>query len=369
MFMAETDGNIWNGILYSVIHGMDFGLKTTLEVVQSRLYNLENLEWPVYPTYWPYTAPSPRKLSNGQGAHILARMVQVPSHIWSDYEDKFGPKVDDLTGEDVRPIWEDLFTAPGFRFCDRTAPIGDYEDPVTGANWYLIPQRNTGAIIGLMSENAVFTDQTLNRTLFTWGSPIGVVFGGWVPSVPVNPNDVHDKTIYYTSVQPVPITIIQKDSDYYTEFDNLWAPDVALNGIRATGRNWDHPAFGHPNAQIEFQVQPQVGDPSDVMYFVAFSALNKHLTNNAARGKNPVYFEVYTDGAWVRTWTLLSAGTTLTDPQHTMNAQGEFQIMRDVTLVGEPLRFRFYFDGNDDTAMTGNIVEIADVQVVKKRYA
>lgn len=160
-----TINNIWDGNrLRSVIHGIQHDQNDHLDMVMADIWNLENAEIPLTPDVRPFTLESPRELLSGQGAHILGRMIVVPRERRALDSEFVGPVRPSITTTSTRPEFFELFTAPRFRFGDKTAPLGDFQDPDTLDNWRIVPHPLFGTL-ALYSENAVVVSVTSVGTL------------------------------------------------------------------------------------------------------------------------------------------------------------------------------------------------------------
>jgi hypothetical protein len=151
MFIGASSGDYWDGTrLINPILFMQHDLKVfNTTPVYCYIYNLENVEQPIFPSLFPHVLRSPR-LVNGAGAFILSRPVIVPLNAYNDSSKYAGPIDPQITGSAVRPQWADVFTAQNFRFGDRTTttPV-EYTDPLTSKKWFLVYAQNTNMAYAL----------------------------------------------------------------------------------------------------------------------------------------------------------------------------------------------------------------------------
>lgn len=117
-------------------------------------YNLENVDKAAFSDLYTTVRRSPRVV-NGFGRHILAPMVGFPNARRALSTEFYSAVNLDISTTRASPPWEDFFYAPNMRFTDGTAPIGNYEDPVTLTNWWLVPMTNTDARLAMNVEGAV----------------------------------------------------------------------------------------------------------------------------------------------------------------------------------------------------------------------
>ena len=161
--------------------------------VRAPLFNLENIERPIYPICASDTKSSPRTLPSG-GSHILQPIVYSTQYTVTNVLDYVGP-LDPTIRSEVTPPWADVWMVPKFRFGDRTAPYGEFVDPTTGLNWFVFLANGLNHMVATEVEGitkyvtAPFTSPISGSTLtftdyynlnagFTWttGNPHQAVF-------------------------------------------------------------------------------------------------------------------------------------------------------------------------------------------------
>lgn len=154
--LNESESEVYNvGLRQAdmLIHGMQHDLTFSLNWVTANLWNLENTEIAFNPDRRLNTVPSPREIAGGGGAHILGRMVVRPDHLFADVLELYGPVIPQIVSNDPRPTFSEVFAAPQFRFGDIIAPLGNFEDPDTLINWYIVPWPQFAMTIALYAEN------------------------------------------------------------------------------------------------------------------------------------------------------------------------------------------------------------------------
>jgi hypothetical protein len=329
------------------IHRMQADLKFTEEIVNSWLFNLENVEYPIFPLYQPDTRPSPREISTGGGGHILAYAVHVPDGLETDATDKYGPIIPSLHASEVRPLYEDVFTGLGFRFCDISAPLGLHTDPNTLLDWFLVPTYNSGQTIGLLHENGTTVDTLATVTLTASGSDFyNMTTSGW------------------SSVFPTPVTILETGTS-----TAVWSDDPGF----------DRQIFVVPDQistqtyQVQWNIDLDTGDPGDTLYQVSFAAFNRddpQTGSNPSEGFNPLLFQYNFNGVWITVLTIECAGT---NPAF-VNSEGELSytpqsyaafVAKDTSLGTPRLTVRWNVQGDTQRGANG---EVTTITVNKFRY-
>lgn len=130
-----------------------------LDPINFYLYNMSNVDKAVYQDLFDFVRNSPRVVG-GVGRHILDPIIGIPNNRRGTVTELYGPSDAVLSTSRVSPTWEDFFYFPGMRWADLTAPIGNYEDPDTSVNWWIVPMANTGMRLAINVEGAV--DATLS---------------------------------------------------------------------------------------------------------------------------------------------------------------------------------------------------------------
>lgn len=117
-----------------VAYGTQAGYTTRPGAVRLEIFNLENSERALFPSVRSDTVNSPRSHPSG-AAHILQPLVYTQSFLKTTSE--YFQEQDFNVRNQIAPTWFDCWMAPKFRFGDRSAPYGEFVDPVTGTNWFL----------------------------------------------------------------------------------------------------------------------------------------------------------------------------------------------------------------------------------------
>lgn len=356
---SGTLSSIWNttvsdehfGLLRTRTHGIQHALKFTTFPVEGWLFNLENIEFPIFPFYGPDTKPSPRPISTGGGGHILGRVVHVLDNLEGDTSDLFGPTVPELDADDVRPLFQDVFTCPGFRFCDVSAPIGDFEDPNTLTNWRLVPTYNTGQLVALQSEGAVVVDTLATLNLMQVDDDYYDLTGanGWGNSFPTTVN------IFITTNGGASGATVWDDTDAgdKQEFDNPVSAGV-------------------DNEEIVWEITADAADADDTLYRIQFDAFNREDPQRSgdAEGVAPLTLEYNFNGNWAVSVTIENAGTNT----GFINSEGENSynlstytgsVAVDTSTATRQLTLRWRSSAPNNT---GAIGEVGNIHVLKFRY-
>lgn len=268
------------------IHRMQADLKSTDEIVDGWLYNLENVEYPIFPLYQPDTRPSPREISGGGGGHILSFGVQVPDSRELDVNDKYGPIVPELNASEVRPQWEDVFTGLGWRFCDQNAPLGVHTDPNTLLDWWLVPTYQSNQLLGLLHENGTTVDTLAIVNLTAFGFDYYDLTGasGW------------------GNVFPTAVVIIETGTNANTWDDASVADEQTflvpdLNSIQ--------------NYEVQWDIAVDTGDADDTLYQLTFDANNRddpQSGSNNSEGLNALTLQYFFNGVWIDRTIIECAG-------------------------------------------------------------
>lgn len=133
-----------------IARGTQAGYTTRPGAVRLEIFNLENIERPLFPSPKAATQNSPRTY-NGSAAHILQPMVYSQSRLKTDSTDFYQVQNFDIRSQ-MAPAWEDIWYCPKYRFADRTAPYGEYVDPVTNTNWFLFRASGINSMLAIDVE-------------------------------------------------------------------------------------------------------------------------------------------------------------------------------------------------------------------------
>lgn len=327
-----------------IVHGIQFDQKSSLAPVRSRVFNLENLEIPVYPFYSPFSAPSPRAVAGGGGAHILGRLVHVVTSLETNDGDLFGPVESAIDTGQVRPSFGEVFTAPGFRWCDRAAPIGLNEDPNTLDDWYLAPLPNVDMLIALYYENANVVSELANLTLTQTDDDYFNMTGTPGLSFP-------------NIAGGVPVPSVTLDNEGSIAWDDTDAGDLVtcLNDGAQNAQT----------AEMEWIVVTPSGDPVDTLYRIEFEARNRD--DASTEGDAPLRFEVFVNGTWTQVLELNSAGDNTGLAAYNFQSF-EFDCPVDSTVTAQrQLKFR-WVGVRPSSSIEGNTITVQNVNLLKYRY-
>jgi hypothetical protein len=323
------------GTFFSQTHGIQHDLKSTLESVYARCYALENLDFPIFPGYGPVVTPSPRDTGAGP-AHILSRLILVPEGRVHTRIDLYGPVVPELSGTEPRPQWEDVFTAPGFRFTDSTAPLGEHTDSSTGTEWRIVPMYNTTGRLALYYEGAVefsVLGVGTRTEISDVQQDMSVDDGLALPSfnITVAGNGSGDVAGQWQSTNSVDIQFISPAAIAATQ---LW--------------------------QLDWTITIPGGDTPDTLYEIFFEARNESGTV----GTNPFDIWVSVGGVFTNGW--ITPLTASGSPGGSFTSY-QIPVVRDGTSDPDaPIILRWEATGQP--SIGGNTVTIQNVHLIKSKY-
>lgn len=352
------------GRLRTLTHGIQYLGKSQQFPTRAYLYNLENLERPVYSQLTPYSVPSPRAVSGGGGAHILGRIVIVPNDKENNTGDFYSRVESSLTTGETRPVWGEVYTCPSLRFCDRTAPLGDHEDPITLTNWYLVPHYSTLSLIGLKSENAVMVSATSVGTLTQVGENFYTTIG-----TPTTGNALTFPNLGGGITAPVCTTAVTNGTQFT-------ANTSIGSGQASTG--WDCGANGAADqllcttvtagtagtATMVWTAQQSGTDTDDTVYKIQFQW--KNAGGAATEGFNRCEFSRFFQGSFVILSTLLSGGTNVSNPSFSFQTVVISLTLDSTVTTQKNLKFQWVVTKSNTNA--GNAVTVKDIRVQKYRY-
>lgn len=360
--LSETNGNVWNGARLRVpIQAIQHDLLGYLDWVWGDIWNLESSEVPFYPDRRPYTIPSPRQLSSGAGAHILGRIVTIPKTQFNNGAILYGPVNPRISSSDTRPLFSEVFAAPRCRFCDLTAPLGDYEDPDTLENWRIVPYPATGGTIGLYSENAQITSVLSfgARTLLETRTYDFTAKDGNFPLLNQTP-EAYPSTPAGATVTLVHLSEPGGNNGY-------WASSAATNDIVHDMTPWTN--SGNITVELEFTIPST--DPLDSVYEIEFEM--RIRGGNEGNNQLNVYQVVtnsqvgvtLTQGANVYPTTVTTAGSNTSSPIYDFNTY-VVPVVRDSAQTSAPIRFRL--NAQRDESPDDTVIEIRDIRLKRYRY-
>jgi len=351
------------GSLRTLMPCMQHDLIGTLNWTYADLWNLENSEIPFYPTRAVGTLNSPRRLSSGQGAHILGRVVAIPKEQFASPTTLMGPVIPRITTSDTRPQFSEVFACPRFRFADVTAPLGDHQDPDTLENWRIVPHPVANMQVALYSENAV-TASTLgvgNKTLispraydltsitqtlpspFPVGSPVTVPSSSGDMDAAVAHNTISSNCGTSRWVSPALTDLLQNDMTAFAANDVL---------------------------ELIWSMTPPITDAVDSIYQLQLDI----RVRGGAEDTN--YFQLYHTVNGVLTITNLFDGTTSRSLLATSGANnGHYAydyktytapIVRDISQANAPIVLRFR--AGRTNALDATYIDIKAIRVNRYRY-
>lgn len=346
-YSTSSSDPLFERIFRPKIHRMQADLKFTEDIVDSWLFNLENVEYPIFPLYQPDTRPSPREISTGGGGHILGIPLHVPDGREDDAADKFGPVVPELNASEVRPLYSDVFYTPGARFCDVTAPLGLHTDPNTNLDWVLVPTYNSGQLIGVLHENGSTVDALDVLTLTPTGSDY----------YDMSPNG-------WNSAFPTAV-IVTETGTATTVWDDDPGTDRQVFTVPSLSGTRDY--------QVEWDVTVAALDPDDTQYQLSFSAFNRDDPqggSNPSEGVNELTFDYFFNGSWVTVLTIECAGANAAY----VNSEGQLSYTPQTYTTFIPRetsqqtpRFLIRWGVRGDTLRTCN-GEVTTITINKFRY-
>lgn len=363
--MRETAGQILLGAssLRSQAQGIQHDLKSTLNWYYQDLWNLENAETPFYSDRRANTVPSPRRLSSGQGAHILGRIVAIPKEDFTTTSTLYGPIVPTISASDTRPSFAEVFHTPKCRFADLTAPLGDYQDPFTTLNWRIVPHPASGVQLALYSENkqevsalTVGTKTLLETALY----------------------DLTSTTQTGTGAFPVgsPVTVTSVPSGRNAAVAHLTIPAAAstsrwVSAAATDILSCDMTAFtGNAALTIEWSLTVPVTDPEDSLYSIEFDCRVRggaEDTNNLSITydiNNSAFTASISDGTTARA-ALATSGANAAHYAFDYKTYS-FGLPRNNFVTGSPIVFRFI--ANRTNASDATVIEIKSIKLKRFRY-
>lgn len=255
MLNGVSSPDYWDGgVLRFPLLGIQHDLNKYPEYpTLAYIYNLENVEQPIYSSQAPQTLRSPR-IANSAGAYILSRPIIVPQYVMNNGSLFAGPIDTQITGASVRPQWEDVFTAPSFRFGDRTVTTPqEYVDPLTLKRWFLVYAENTNMAYALAYDDRTITnDATLVKN--PYGSDVVVDFsvGGLAGPFPAG------------------VVVTKIDSTNLAH----WTAVPASNEVQIVETNNN---IGADRVLITYNASL---DPTDVSYVVEFETRMRATSSN-----------------------------------------------------------------------------------------
>lgn len=394
MLETETEMNVVNTSWRAVIQGIQHDQVSTFGTANNDwawadVWNLENAEIPFYPSRRVNTVPSPRRLSSGQGAHILGRPVIMPKELFSNSAILFGPLIPQASSSDTRPTFAEVFTCPGLRFTDTTAPLGDYQEPETLENWRIVPWPSStsplGSGIALYSENAytvstlftgsrtvldlrdyVFNGQTTatGTNAFAVGSPV---------TLASNPSGISASAVHISTTGTMgtarwqlsaltnespsqPAVLYVNSTAYSTSSPN------GMTGFTATG-----------TLTLQLTINPLNTDPVDSLYDVQITMRVRGGTqdqHNFTLGNvlNAAAFtaSLYDTVDAVSRSSIATSGALTTHYAYNYRTYSA-QVVRDPFTAGSPIVLQFNANRTADTN-DATLIEINAVTIRRSRY-
>ena len=331
--------NIWNGSrLRTYLHGVQHDQNGHMDMVMADIWNLENAEIPLTPDMSPFTLESPRELTSGQGAHILGRMVVVPKERRLLTTEFVGPIRPGITSASTRPEWFEVFTAPRFRFGDKTAPLGDFEDPDTNENWRIVPHPMFGTL-ALYSENAVVTSTTSVGTL-TEQTPRSYS----LTAVSETGSGAFSSTTNVVSTPAGATMHLLRNPAQAGVGNARWSSTAAIDELRLDMLDF---TINGTLTELDFTIDiPALEDP-EFVYELRFNArLRGAASMEGPQGVNPTFqpfpyvqFFVSSNGVLDSAWFIQCAGTNVSHSSYDFTTYN-VPILRDGIAANNPIILR-----------------------------
>jgi hypothetical protein len=279
--------------------------------VYAPIYNLENIERPLYPILQTATRSSPRTLAGVGGAHILQPMVYATRHVGHSANDYIGP-IDNSIRVEPTPSWFDVWYVPKFRFGDASAPLGEYVDPVTNLNWFIFSSQSVGCRFATEVEGIT------KFTTFT------VAFG----TEAVFATDYYNLNGGFTWVDPSPHAASMVPTG-----GTLWTTTPATDEATLVD-----PASSDSSRVLTFTSSTYSADISATTTKFTLQCDLMYKSVSAGGGSNTLSLQYSIDGStWVNLLTIANVGVTA-GPYQNYTATPEYTIVMSPT--GGELRFR-----------------------------
>ena len=290
-------------------------------------------------------------------------MILVPNDRENNTGDFYSRLEPTLTTGEVRPLWSEVYTCPSLRFCDRSAPLLDHEDPITLTNWYLVPHYATNALLGLKSENAVVVSALSYGTLTLVGEWFYNMIG-----TPTSGNALLFPNLGGGILAPACTTAVTSGTQF-TANTNIGAGqastgwDCGANGTEDLVQCTTTTAGTNGTATMEWVAQQSGSDPDDVVYKIQFQWRNR---NGTTEGLNRCEFSRFTLGAYAIVATLTSAGTNTGNPNYNY-VTVSYSLTLDSTVTSQK-NLKFKWVVTKSATASGNTVYVKDVRVQRYRY-
>ena len=292
------------------------------------LFNLENIERPMFPVYATDTKNSPRNSLFG-GVHILQPIV------YTQVSDRAGVQgfvqVQDFNiRSEIAPTWFDIWYVPKFRISDRTAPIGEYVDPDTNLNWFLFRASNTNTILATEVEGI-----TKFSTL------------GFFDSFTLVDDDYFNLNggFTWTAGNPQQAAAVNSAAD-------LWIPVGATDEATLTS------TAGGTVANLTFTIEPYTGLAADESFTLQLELFWRSVSAQANSTSNPLLIEFSSDGTnWTTLQTIYNTGVTA-GPYQGYTATAELGILPSSNDLRLRFRLRTIYTSSTGGTKTAGIRNI-----------
>ena len=354
---------LWDGTrLRTMLHGIQHDANAQMDIVIADLFNLENVEIPITPDNRPHTLESPRQLTTGQGAHILGRMVVVPRFRRADTTELMGKIRASVTTGETRPDWFEVFTAPRFRFGDKTAPIGDFQDPSTLDNWRIVPHPKFGTL-ALYSENAVVGSST----------SVGTLTEQAARTYDFAPIDQNTTTSFATTVPVVSLPagatmscLIFNGGVNNARWKSPSSQDLLIADLTDM-------TSANQQTELDLTIVIPAGESADSLYRLRFNARvrggNAGPQGVNQPGSNPQpYFLVFSsiNGVFTSVFYIFSAGANTAHSSFNFT-QYDVALTRDGQSSGSPIIVRLRANVGDSQAASP-VIEVQTLSLRRYRY-
>lgn len=268
--------------------------------VHLQIFNLENIERPFFPSSRGDTVNSPREHPSG-AAHILQPLVYV-----QDYQQNttlYFQVQDFNIRPQIAPTWFDVWMTPKVRFTDRTAPAGEYVDPVTNLNWWLFRAEGANTMMAVEVEGI-----TKFSTL------------GFFDTFTLNDTDYFNLNGGFTWTVGNPQQAVAAQSIQSGSVIQAWTTTPATD--EAT-------VIIEPNSSVSltFTAEPYVVS-SDTSFSLQFELRWFSVSAQTNGTSNPMHIEYSSDNGttWVTLQSIFNNGVSTGNPFHAYTLTSEFSV-------------------------------------------
>lgn len=269
----------------NVAFGTASGFTTRPGAVNLELFNIENIERPLFPSSRCDTVNSPRDHLSG-AAHILQPVVYTQtfgigdgSYVYNVQDFSIRPQ--------VAPTWYDVWYCPAVRYSDRIAPAGEYVDPQTNTNWWLFYAVSVNTMMAVDIEGV-----TKYTTL------------GYFDSFTLTDDDYFNLNAGFTWTTGNPQqAVVSQDSS--ANMSQSWTATPATDEATAV-----HLATSGVST-FTWVVEPYTGASSDVSFALQLELRWYSPTAQTNSTSNPLFIE-YDGGpaGWITVQTIYNTGNS-----------------------------------------------------------